>query len=324
MRNINVLNDTLTFNFHMDQKPLALFLTLSKIEESSLDHFRLLYKRLNIENSCTSYTDQRQLLDKIAKLDPAPLIKLAITDPEFDKLCKNPLLNDIWNEQWRLSGRNIREKANKNKLPIHEYMPQATTHTFELLKGIYIYGQYKKCLKASDAQAQRYSADYLKLAADLGYFAALNALCTEYLQEPSLQAQQALLYAQTAAKLYWTPGYLLLAVVNYSFGNYRDALLNLIIAEKLIPYSEAMINNAYQGKTVEEIVSRLNFRNWDYAKIHIAEWADLPLSWVVDKLYPIADIEVTHLLGAVDLGSLSIESEISANDESSSSEYPSL
>lgn len=129
-------------------------------------------------------------------------------------------------------------------------------------------------------------------AAEAGYFPALNSLVTDCLTQPDLH-HKALVYANIAADLHWTPGYLLLAVVELKLEQYDKALLHLIIAEKLLPYSESMINNAYQGQALEAIaqglMQSLGVRDWMEAKVKLAQLSHLPLAFVTTRLYTQAD-----------------------------------
>ncbi|WP_019218100.1 DUF5630 domain-containing protein [Legionella tunisiensis] len=247
-------------------------------------------------------------IEKIEQIDLALLVSAALGNPRLNTLCKHPSLDDFWNELWRLCGLNPSKNGQipKTTKPIHEYKPQSTLHTFELLKGLCVYGQYKKHLKAERDIHRSYAPAYLQLAAYLGYFPALSGLCKQALARKSMK--DALYYASRAAELYWTPGYFLLAITTYTLANqernaflYKEALFQLIIAEKLIPHSEAMINNAYQGKSVETALAEIGLSNMSELQSDLAHVADLPLYWVTTVLYKQAEQAVNRLTEAVAL-----------------------
>lgn len=239
--------------------------------------------------------DHLLLSEEIGKVDLGLLIKSAINNPIFDELLHNPALDPYWNERWRKSGRNPEEKADMNQSSIHEYKPQSTLHTFELLKGAFIYSQYFQLITKDKELAE----SYLQLAAQLRNYTALSVLYRRHFKEPEVQGK-ALFCAQVAAESYWTPGYILLALLSYQQGNYQDALLHLIIAEKLIPYSENMLNNAYQGKSLDDVVrpllDTLKARSITDVKIQLAQLAKLPTYFVTQSLYSQAHTKVKALL----------------------------
>ncbi|KTD47358.1 Ankyrin repeat protein [Legionella rubrilucens] len=272
------------------------FTTLSYEDRTAIAGLQLFISELE-SHTCAGrliYTlnepQQNRLLTLIKAISLATLIKLAIEDNSVDTLCRHPALERHWNERWRLSGRNPREMAIKNYQPVHEYLPQPTIPTFQLLQGIFLYSQYKT---TSDAAML-----HLYQAAEVGYFPALNVLTNYCLTQTDLH-HKALVYAALAADYYWTPGYLLLAVTELKLEQYDKALFHLIIAEKLLPYSDAMINNAYQGQSLaviaQPLMPSLDAHNWMEAKIKLAELSHLPLNMVTSRLYAQADRVVEEI-----------------------------
>lgn len=235
-----------------------------------------------------------QLQQTVESMDLGLLVRASAADSEIDLICKHPALNHNWDERWRKCGSNPQEKAKLNNLPIVEYKPQSTIHTFDLLKGIYFYGQYIKN-KNNPVLAQ----EYLELAAQLGHFASLNVLTKENMKD-SNNLVIAVVYAQMAAQLYWTPGYLLLSAFYFEQEFYKEALLNLMIAEKLISHSENMINNAYQGRDfttmINKIMNELNVSTLNEAKLKLARLGGLPIHFITNILDKEASRQVKELL----------------------------
>lgn len=286
-------------HFHATSKKIISNLEEKKNLLAKYSHDAIKHSIVMLAHLEKSIREEETGLNKIiSNIDLGLLIRAALTDPEIDKICKHPAVNALWEERWRKCGRNPREAAAINSLPIVEYKPQQTLHTFDLLKSIFIYSKYKTILKNNKNNAM----DYLKLAAQLGHFAALNILTTTYM-EKSENLNEALTYAQTAAHLYWTPGYLLLTAFFYNQGQYQEALLSLMIAEKLLPYSDNMITNAYQGKNLLTIISpwmsELKVSNWNEVKLALAECANLPAHFVTNVLDAKATKQVNEILASV-------------------------
>lgn len=285
----------------MAYQTLQQFLKLTTAEKIYLKPLLELSRAL--EQGTLSSQEQTALASEIEKIDFALLIRAALGNPKLNTLCKHPSLNAIWNEKWRLCGLNplrTGEPAQAGR-PIHEYKPQSTLHTFELLKGIFVYGQYKHHLKAEEEINRAYAPPYLQLAAYLGYFPALSGLCKQALAQNSLD--HALFYASKAAELYWTPGYFLLAITTYTLAKrdknesfYQTALLQLIIAEKLMPHAEAMINNAYQGKSVATALAEAGLSDLIALKQELARLAGLSMPWVTTTLYKQAAQEANKIV----------------------------
>ncbi|WP_058535204.1 DUF5630 domain-containing protein [Legionella saoudiensis] len=210
----------------------------------------------------------------IEEYDTEVLFKLAFADPEFDALCKSPNLEPHWVNLWRLCGTNPREEAEENHKPIQEYSPMFTVSScFELLKGYYLYQAYLSLIEeAGDELSEAELEEAKKLlmaAADCGSFFAMNALCREGLLrlKKSFNTDVALLvlhYAELAAELYLSPGYLLLGSVCQELIRYQNnsnwtpiqftqlAFKSYAIAKYIEPISGPMLNNAFQGQTLEQ------------------------------------------------------------------------
>lgn len=267
----------------MKHIPFTEFVKLNQEELMTLYPVLVLIEQQQQSKAATeAYT--AVLVNLIKNIDLGVLIRATFTYPKLDAFCKLPVLIPFWNERWRLSSRGHNpDKKDDAPASTHEYKPQVTLHTFELLKGIYIYAQYK-FNNASEVPLYRsYAPAYLKCAAQLGYFPALNALYLDAFQSNKLN--QALIYATRLAELYWTPGYLLLCLIHYQAENYQEALLNLLVAEKLMPFSGPMINNAYQGDSVESILRGAGLKDLTTAKHFLAELSHLPISYVTSSLY---------------------------------------
>ncbi|KTC79543.1 hypothetical protein Lche_1563 [Legionella cherrii] len=208
----------------------------------------------------------------IKNLDHDLLFKLAMINPEIDKICKSPELKSHWEDLWRLCGVNPKERAEQNGLPVHEYQPMCTVAScFDLLKGLYLYEIYRSTFKDKEHTDEFYrdAEEFLAASGLYGCFFALNALCQgglDLLKQEFNEdiARKVILYAQVAAKYYLSAGYLLLGNSYQELLNYENQPslvgLNLrhlsfkaiSVAERLESYSHPMINNAYQGKSLSE------------------------------------------------------------------------
>ncbi|CAM3127623.1 Uncharacterised protein [Legionella steigerwaltii] len=208
----------------------------------------------------------------IKNLDHELLFKLALTNPEIDKICKSPELKSHWEDVWRLCGVNPKEHAEQNGKPIHEYQAMCTVPScFDLLKGLYLYEIYRTTFKDKKHTNEFYqdAEEYLAASGLNGCFFALNVLCQGGLnlleQEFDEEiARKTILYAQVAAKYYLSAGYLLLGNTYQELLRYQNQsilvglnlrLLSfqaLSVAKRLEQYSDPMLNNAYQGKTLSE------------------------------------------------------------------------
>ncbi|HHT0591818.1 TPA: DUF5630 domain-containing protein [Legionella anisa] len=271
----------------MNYMPFTEFLKLNKEELSTLNPLLVLIEQFQPSKMSVA-PDTSTLVSLIENIDLGLLIRGTFTYPKLDALCKQSELIPFWNERWRLCGHahnpvDENDKKAEVRAKTHEYKPQVTLHTFELLKGIFIYAQYNFHQSSGNPIYMSYAPAYLKCAAQLGYFPALNALYKNAFQRNKLA--EALIYATQLAALYWTPGYLLCCLIYYKADNYKEALLNLLVAEKLMPFSDAMINNAYQGQSVNSILSSAGLTSLTAAKSYLAELSDLPMNYVTSSLY---------------------------------------
>ncbi|KTD01393.1 DUF5630 domain-containing protein [Fluoribacter gormanii] len=208
----------------------------------------------------------------IEQADQEVLFKLAINNTEIDAICKAPEFKSHWEDMWRLCGANPKEHAVLNHEPVHEYQPMPTVSScFDLLKGLYLYENYRKIFKDMEHTQQFYDdvEEFLATSGNYGCFFALNALCKGGLELLSHKfddqiAEKIIFYAQIAAKYYLSAGYLLLANVYQELLKYQSetnlvgrnlslqAFQAMSIAKRLEQYSAPMLNNAYQGKTLAE------------------------------------------------------------------------
>lgn len=235
---------------------------------------KLLKNRLYQTWQKSKNDSQPELIETlIQEYDTELLFKLALTDPEFNTLCKSPNLEPHWVELWRLCGTNPREDAEKNHKPIQEYSPMLTVPScFELLKGYYLYYTYTTLIESGrDLSAAEFkeAKELLVASADCGCFFSMNVLCREGLSALKESVDDELTefilkYATLAANLYLAPGYLLLGSVCQELMRYQDkahwspyqfvqmTFQSYTIAKHLEPISGPMLNNAYQGKTLKE------------------------------------------------------------------------
>ncbi|KTD27117.1 DUF5630 domain-containing protein [Legionella maceachernii] len=209
----------------------------------------------------------------IRSTDTSSLIKLAILNPQIDEICHLPQFAEYWDDVWRLCGLNPRENAAINERPVHEFMPMVTIPScFEQIKGYFLYVSYKNLLdKDGNLSAELYPQAelYLTASSQFGCYFAINTLCRtglDFLQNQFDEeiVKKILCFTQVAARLYLSPGYFLLANVYQTLIQFEEkpilGALNLRmesfkainIAKRLQAYSAPMINNAYQGKTLEE------------------------------------------------------------------------
>ncbi|MDR3501769.1 MAG: DUF5630 domain-containing protein [Legionella sp.] len=261
------------------------FYQLTKPDQLSKEELYLTWKKSKDEN-------RPGLIETLIQAyDTELLFKFALTDPEFNEVCKSPNLEPHWVNLWRLCGTNPREEAEENHKPIQEYSPMFTVSScFELLKGYYLYQTYTSLIddEGDLSAAQFEDAKTLLLAsADCGCFFAMNVLCREGLiaLKETFNEDIALLvlhYATQAAELYLAPGHLLLGSVYQELIRYQDnaqwapyrlaqlAFQSYTIAKHLEPISGPMLNNAYQGKTLKE-ASNGAFSTFFEAQLRIQE-----------------------------------------------------
>lgn len=274
------------------------FYQLTKPDELYKEKLYQAWQRSKQDNS-------PELIEALIKeYDTELLFKLALTDPEFNKVCKSPNLEPHWINLWRLCGTNPREEAEENHEPIQEYSPMPTVSScFELLKGYYLYQSYLTLIdKEGDLSAAEFddAKERLLASADCGCFFAMNVLCREGLLtlKEAFDENIVLLvlhYATKAAELYLAPGYLLLGSVCQELISYQNnthwappynlaqlAFQSYTIAKHLEPISGPMLNNAYQGQTLKE-ASKGAFSTFFEAQLRVQEHLRL------------SPIEITHL-----------------------------
>ncbi|RUR08414.1 DUF5630 domain-containing protein [Legionella sp. km772] len=239
------------------------------------EFLRLNQKQQDLERELVAFSQTNPsaeaVQEKIFAYDLPSLFKIAFNNSKVDKLLKSEPLKAYWEDQWRRAGVNPRGCKYDRSKPLHEYWPMPTISTFTLLQGLFIYTEYQHIMdsKKMSLDLVYIAAEYLILAAQSGNFFAMNALCEQGLKllKPTFNddlARLILKTAQQAAKLYWTPGYLLLANVYKEFNKHKEEeilkAMNLPLnayealrtAQGLEPKSVVMINNAYQGKTIIE------------------------------------------------------------------------
>ncbi len=291
---------------------LAEFLTLSGEEEKAYQAILLVKRESKEEEKSAELSVSKPVFNCIIGIDLAVLIKIALKYPLINALCESPQFALHWQEQWRQSGLNPPGEFHRSELPTHEYAPMPTISCFQLLQGLYIYKTYRKRYAGFDKLTpalQEEAREYLELSSKLGCFFAINVLCKqglERLEEAKPDRQlvfQMLDLAKKAADLYWTPGYLLLSTVTQELSLYadalfkdkyllpqqiffRDALVALKVAQKLEKDSEAMLNNAYQGKTLEQ-ASQGAIRSWLQANVRLKNFSngfiDDMIEWDAEK-----------------------------------------
>lgn len=240
------------------------------------------------------------------------LLKLAIVNPEINKICNAPELNDYWSELWRKSGLNPNEQAEKNHKSVQEYLPMPTISCLDLLKGHFLYEAYQAMIQKKEISDElvKEAAEYLSRSAEYGSYFALNALCKNGLAllesefDPEI-AIKVIYYANLAAKFYLSPGYLLLGNVYQELLLYKNqklfegtnlpllAMQAIIIANKLEDFSIPMINNAYQGKTLLE-ASDGKIKNFSQALYRLQDFLKLN-STEVESAYKSATIEANNI-----------------------------
>ncbi len=261
--------------------------------EKIIENTILLYVDADLENPDNISTDDlritSELMSFIKSTDDGTLLKLAIANPVIDRICQAPAFQQLWEDLWRQCGANPNETSHG---PQHENLPIPTLSCFSLLKGFYLYQQYLDVAAENEILSDeqlRAASDYLKISAQHGCFFALNALCAQELKlcanHPDSQlAEEIINYAKRAAALHWTPGYLLLSNVYHELSAasdsetvkhllFNETLTALAIAQKLEPYSQAMINNAYQGKTLYEASGGI-VKSWFQAKIRLVNFSN--------------------------------------------------
>ena len=226
------------------------------------------------------------------------VLQLTTKDSFVDAICRQPRFDPHWQNVWRAMGLNPSEFSVENKDSLHENLPLTTVSCLDLLKGDYVYRKYRSLIDEAEEmtpETYKMAKAYLEESAGYGCYFALNALCTNGLKQlkdmdvsadRQLVAQKILMYAQKAAELHFTPGYLLLSNVLQELHLYSadiypdapksmqkksffvDAAVALSMAQKLEEHSSPMINNAYQGKTIWQASGGL-INSWLQTKVYL-------------------------------------------------------
>lgn len=217
--------------------------------------------------------DTLQFYKTITEYELDALMKLTEKYPEIADLCQSPDFNQHWENVIRHSGKNPPSQASINGLPVHQYLPQWSILPFAFVKGLHAYNKYLLLTKTGKRGA---AENALALAIKYGNFNGMNAFCKKSLLQLQNHFDLALLYkviavAERAAKLHCTPGFLLLANIYLQVSALtslidekvqskleKEYLLlsfqSIIIAENIQPISQEMVNNAFQGKSIQEAV----------------------------------------------------------------------
>ncbi|KTD34024.1 DUF5630 domain-containing protein [Legionella israelensis] len=281
---------------------LIQFLTLSETEK--LKEQKILKLKEVLKPEC--------FYNAIVRYDTEVLLKLAIVNPEIDALCRSPELDDYWQELWRQAGENPSKKESGSQVATQEYLPMSTVSCLDLLKGLYLYEAYQSLLEKEEMTEQLIedAKDYLYSSAEHGCFFALNALCVNGLAllksrfDPDI-ASRVIYYANLAAKYYLSAGYLLLGNVCCELLLYEEedifrgmnlrfmSFNALVVAKMLQDISMPMINNAYQGKTLEE-ASHGAIKNFSHALERIQRSLRLT-SFEVNQAYKKAGLEADSI-----------------------------
>ncbi len=288
--------------------------------------------------SLISARDLERLKQKIKAIDLHSLIRICIKNKAINVICQHTVFDEYWNAIWKKCG----PTNHDTNVPI-EYFPINTVCTFDLIKGFYVYEQYRKLVNENETSAAILIAakEYLEFSAELGCFFALNALCYHGLRilheatdshEVEALFTKILAYASHAATLHWTPGYFLLGNVcdaimdcatnmvdEYGSLNKKlllsDALRALTIAQKLEPYSSSMQHNAYQGKSIQE-ASGGKFVDWFQFKRYIETKAKIKIDATErERIYQEASSTVDGILSQYSLNiAASVPNELQVDD----------
>ncbi len=263
------------------------YLSLSDSENrfyiSLLDKF----KRINSTADSYSLCQFLNFIKEQSRTKLGILIKLAIHHPWLRKICSHRDMKEHWNQRWIQYGANPENSAkiaHDSSRPSHNYTPQITIPTFDLLMGIYCYSAYKATKKPSQ-QLTIEAETYIRLAGIFGCGHALRDLMDIYINKITTQADtvttEDILILQEIgeqlAKLYFAPGYHALSIIYQAIAvvipniidddpshaqflkreYYHNATSALITANALLPYSDAMINNLYGKEATPVDITKL-------------------------------------------------------------------
>lgn len=216
--------------------------------------------------------NSEQMYCSVTELDLLVLIKLALQNPEVDKLCKLPIFDNYWSEIWRKCGNNPREEAQFNGLPVHEYQCQVTISAFDFIKSVAVHEEYLAIINSGVIDAESLALPYLAAAVNLDYFPALVIAHQMFTDLASKKQDPAYIFdaiaiARRAADKYWAAGYFLLGITYLKTEKpdlffITEGIKALVIAKKLEPYSQEMLNTAFQGNSLYEVTSG-EIKDWD-------------------------------------------------------------
>lgn len=104
-----------------------------------------------------------KILDRVRNANIQVIVKLALSLPLFDNLCKDPRLDAYWRHVWQSYGQ----------------VCTAPAHIFDLIKGMHLFRvvEQKKDLNKPEAR------EFLKKAIELNCFPALDAYAQYYLEK---------------------------------------------------------------------------------------------------------------------------------------------
>lgn len=276
---------------HAEPIPLTKWLTLSQKELVALKPLLFLKNKYE-KNSSLTQDEEIKLKKIITQLDPHLFIKHAISDSIANEFYHLTILDELWDQKW-IACSQIDNAGNLLLSSTFSYQKQPSLPSFDLLKGSYLYAKYLIYNVRETNHAGHIARDYLFLAAEIGIFAAINLMFKQCLDAPDKSLS--FFYAQRAAKLYLTPGYLLLAILYCHCDNYKEALNCFLLAYKLLPESQILINNAYRGESIDNIISPI-FKNWANGIQLLAEQAKIPLSDVTGYIDNTLKITAEHIL----------------------------
>lgn len=227
------------------------------------------------------------------------LLRFAQSNAIINALCQSQEFDEDWTDIWKTCGKfMIPSSTNQNEVAILpaacDFLPQTTLSSFELTQGIHLYWMY------SETENDKTLHDAVKH----GCYFAFNELCFKKIGElQSLETQKEYLdlsielikTAEIAAKLHWTPGYILLAKVCLQLARHADhfcdsgqaytlkyqyhkvAYRAVHIAEKITDCSQAAIHNATLNGRIQ-LTDGLPFTTWLAAKKYISGLFDGGLS----------------------------------------------
>lgn len=189
--------------------------------------------------------------------DFAALLTLSETQQDIIDQCLDPDLEPIWEIIWaKMNAQPTFQEAQKdNSLKYRPLKPQPFLHPFYRVAGLHYFhrgykpGHRELLLKAASPPYQN--------------FQALRCLAEEIVKQEKkggYHFARAISHAKTAADVHHAPGYILLAETHFTIAcfyneknshisdeHFKQALLNLVIADELQPHCANSMHNAYYG-----------------------------------------------------------------------------